>query len=218
MSNIRSRKTQQTKQIIAQNNIGDNRIRSYFQNKYILFVIIITLLISIKYTFSKPQWSGKVKLFQTIEDSNDYLECVNADHAEYRFNYNDIHQATNYLLKNGYVVIKNVLNKSEIEYGKSLFWDFVESESIGWNRNDYKTWHDTKIGGELNNGLLWGKGIGQSKFQWFGRKHPKVLNIFAKLWNHKSFPKDNKNNNKPIDPTTDLLTSFDGFGLFTPWY
>ena len=100
------------------------------------------------------------------------------------------------------------------------------------------------IGGELRNGLIWGKGIGQYKFQWFGRKHPKVLNIFSHLWSHEKLisghqgldtlmenkenadkdEDENKNENEndeisnKLDGTKDLITSFDGIGLFTPWY
>ena len=173
------------------------------------------------------------KLYPCLDDAKDYLECTNADYAPYRFDYNNLDKATEYLVENGYVVIKNVLNSKDLKKGKSLLWDLLKSKSIGWDPNDYLTWDLNKIGGELQNGLVWGKGIGQSKFQWFGRKHPKVLNIFSHLWSHKLFPlnnnvslnglDENKENDdyKPIikvDGNKDLLTSFDGIGLFTPWY
>ena len=80
------------------------------------------------------------KLYPCLDDRKDYLECTDADHAPYRFNYQDLDKATEYLLENGYVVIKNVLNSSEIEYGKSLLWDLLSSPDIGWDRNDYTTW------------------------------------------------------------------------------
>ena len=178
------------------------------------------------------------KLYPSLENRDDYLECTDADHAKYRFDFTELDKATEYLLENGYVVIKKVLSDSDIETGKSLLWDLLTSDAIGWDKNDYKTWNIYKIGGELHNGLIWGKGMGQSKFQWFGRKHPKVLQIFSRIWSHNAFPGDineadqsvfarygskainliKHKGAKKVNGETDLLTSFDGIGMFTPWY
>ena len=134
------------------------------------------------------------KLYPTVENSKDHLECINAEYAPYRFDYNDMDKATEYLIENGYVVIKNTLNTAELSYGLSLFWKFLESDRIGWNKQDHTTWDINKIGGKTEAGLCWGSGIAHTSFQWFNRKHDKVRNIFAKIWNHSLFP--DKNNNK----------------------
>eukprot|EP01084_Bolivina_argentea_P159626 277989_1 len=161
---------------------------------------------------------ANIKKYPTIENPTDFLECIDTEYSPYRFEYNQLNNATEYLLQNGFVVIKNVLNNSELQHGKSLLWNFLQSSCVGWDKNDYNTWDINKIGGELKNGLLWGKGIGHSDFQWFGRKHPKVLNIFGSLWTH-IFDKSNyKQKKKDINPLKDLLTSFSGISLFTPWY
>ena len=178
------------------------------------------------------------KLYPSLENQGDLLECADAEHAKYRFDLTEFDKVTEYLLENGYVVIKKVLSDLDIETGKSLLWDLLTSDAIGWDQNDNTTWDTCKIGGELHNGLIWGKGMGQSKFQWFGRKHPKVLQIFSRIWSHDAFPGDineadqsvfarygSKAINlikhggvKKVNGETDLLTSFDGIGLFTPWY
>eukprot|EP01083_Nonionella_stella_P215232 774838_1 len=191
---------------------------------------------SFKTVYKKHPTDPHTKLYPTLEDKDDYLHCTDAEYAPYRFDFNNMDKAIQYLLDNGYVVMKNILNKSEVEKGKSLFWKFVSEKSIKWNKNDYKTWNVYNIGGELQNGLIWGKGMGQSEFQWYGRKHPKVLQIFSKLWSHKLFPHKKYNihslneneeydtktdeniKSQTINPNKDLLTSFDGIGLFTPWY
>eukprot|EP01084_Bolivina_argentea_P076240 138155_1 len=173
---------------------------------YLFIGFLAVLFFGIQYNDS----TINTKIFHTKDDANDYLESTDARFAPYRFDYSDLNTATEYLTENGYVVIKNVLNKSEINYGRSLFWEFVESPSIEWNKNDYTTWDDIKIEGAWLTGLFSGEGIGQSKFQWYGRKHIRVLNIFSTIWSIID--------NKYIDPMTDLLTSFDGISIFLPWY
>jgi len=124
----------------------------------------------------------------------DYLECVDAEHASYRFASDDMENATQHLLENGFVVIKSVLNREEIEKGKSLLWEFAEP--FGFDRKDYKSWNIHNIGGECENGLVWGKGMGQSDFQWFGRKNENVRKVFADIWSHDAFPLNSPSQNR----------------------
>jgi len=167
------------------------------------------------------------KLYPTIENRQDRIECTDADFAPYRFEYDQLEEAIQYLVQNGHVVIKNVFDAADLDKGKSLMWDFLSAQSIGWKRNDYKTWNIYNVGGELQNGLLWGKGMGHSKFQWFTRTHPRVLQVFGAVWSHPLVQQQKKHGleasvdqEEPhtIDPCKDLLTSFDGIGLFVPWY
>merc|ERR1719334_1820372 len=79
------------------------------------------------------------KLYPTLEDPKDYLECTSAAHAPYRFDFSEMAAATDHLLSNGYVVIKNVLSADDLEKGKSLLWEFMAAQG-GWDKKDFKTW------------------------------------------------------------------------------
>ena len=109
---------------------------------------------------------------------SDELHFVDASKAKYRFDeFND--DASHYLQNHGYVVIKNILNNSEINIARNLLWDFLES--AGWDRNDYQSWTLGENEGQEDVGLFRGHGIAQSKLQWFIRKNKKVIDTFAKV-------------------------------------
>eukprot|EP01084_Bolivina_argentea_P041961 77463_1 len=128
------------------------------------------------------------------------VDKINADQAPYRFS-TFCDKANSYLNTNGFCVIKNALNLKEVNISRNLLWDFLTS--IGWDKRYSKTWNFTKEEGHCDVGIMWGHGIGHSKLQWFIRKNKNVLNTFAKLWN--------------CSPN-ELITSFDGIGIFRPWY
>jgi len=128
---------------------------------------------------------------------NTKFEYMSADNAKYRFaTLND--EAKSYLEENGYVVIANVLSSDELKNAIELLWKYLKS--IGWRRNDLSTWKD--FPGYTSHGVIYKYGIGQSEVQWYTRTCPKVLETFSKLWNVKQ---------------TELLTSFDGVGIFRPY-
>jgi hypothetical protein len=107
-----------------------------------------------------------------------------------------------YLEEKGYVVIANVANEVEIEEGKQLLWDFIQSK-CDMQRNNPDTWGDErfqKIGSPIAGILAYG-GINQSKFLWHARLLPSVKTAFSKLYK-----------------TDDLLTSFDGGNIYRPWH
>lgn len=112
--------------------------------------------------------------------------------------------AKEYLDEQGYVVFKSVANEEEINQAKSLFWDFIE-HGKGWEgeqvifRNDSTTWKHEWWPAERSNGILFRNGIGQSPFLWYCRTLPQVKKIFSLVWDD-----------------DDLLTSFDGCGVFRP--
>lgn len=104
--------------------------------------------------------------------------------------------------ENGYVIVKQVACSQTIAECESLLWEFLSSE-CGMIRDDPSTWGDEnfcKIGGILN-GIISGKGIGQSQFLWRLRLLPSVRKSFEAIWCD-----DN------------LITSFDGANVFRPWH
>ncbi|CAM9825692.1 unnamed protein product, partial [Heterosigma akashiwo] len=68
-------------------------------------------------------------------------------------------------------------------------------------REDSKTWENQCWPGDPRTGIFAAYGAGQSPFSWFLRTRPKVKEVFASIWE-----------------TDDLVTSFDGFNAFRPWY
>ena len=107
-----------------------------------------------------------------------------------------------YLKEHGYVVIKEILTKEEIEISINLLWEFLY-EKCQMERNDPTTWTDENFSkiGDSRTGILGFSGINQSKFLWYLRLIPKVKLAFQNLFD-----------------TDDLLTSFDGGNIFRPWH
>ncbi len=102
-----------------------------------------------------------------------------------------------YLDQHGYAVIHGVLGKKQLRNASDKLWNYLENLGTGIKREDNKTWDNENWPGTLCNGILSREGIGQSELQWYLR--PIVKPVFQKLWN-----KD------------DLVTSFDGVGVFRP--
>lgn len=107
-------------------------------------------------------------------------------------------EAIKFLRREGYVVLKHVLNDSEVLQARQLLWQYLEGiEGAGRiSRHDPSTW----IRGNPNQyGIFWQHGVGHSQLAWFIRTRPRLLEAFHRYWN-----------------TTDLLTSFEGFSMFPP--
>ena len=137
-------------------------------------------------------------------DFPEYL-YYDAKNAPYRFTSMDIN-AKQYFAANGYVVIKNMFdNNEDLDYAKELLWKYLNT--IGWNEYDPSTWN--QFPGWSISGIIYQYGIGQSELQWFIRTQPKVLHTFASIWNLTTSNSQSTNHN--------LLTSFDGIGIFRPW-
>lgn len=132
------------------------------------------------------------------------LHFYKAETAPYRFKeFNK--EAKQYLDKNGFVAIANVLNNSEICNAKSLLWDFIEKSTVV-ERDNIKTLDDgywVQLCGDTSSGLITDLGMGQSEFQWYIRTNEKILNIWQKVWNVNSYE--------------ELLCSFDGVCIFRPF-
>ena len=99
----------------------------------------------------------------------------------------------------GYAVIHNVLKPSTINTGLELFWKDWTTVSPGFIRNDPITWSIQTAPMMFAKGLAVFNGFGQSDFMWHLRLRPEIQNIFSEIHNV---------------PTSDLITSFDGFSVF----
>lgn len=123
------------------------------------------------------------------------------EYSSNRYNINDP-LLLEYLQKNGYVIIKDILTLEEIQFSKELLWEFL-NEKCQMNQNDISTWTDENFAklGDSTTGILAFSGINHSKFLWYLRTRPNVKRIFEIIFQ-----------------TNDLLTSFDGGNIFRPWH
>jgi|UniRef100_A0A6C0IKV2 ectoine hydroxylase-related dioxygenase (phytanoyl-CoA dioxygenase family) len=87
------------------------------------------------------------------------------------------------LERDGYVVIPNVLTKSEIEEYKSEFFKWYD------NTEGLKSFHDEVS----SNGIFKYYEVAHQRFAWLARTNTCITNIFKDIWN-----------------TDELVTSFDG--------
>ena len=109
------------------------------------------------------------------------------------FDINDSTNWLNYLKMNGCVVISNVLAKEDIKTGISLFEQHLKTVDPNVSFNDPRSlnhsWPDTDAGFVSDNE------IHQSRFVWFSRSHPQVLDIYRQIYK--------------LDSINDLVTAFD---------
>jgi len=101
------------------------------------------------------------------------------------------------LQKEGYVLVKGVLNPSEIEKSISLLWDDFEKHHDNLKRDDHTTWQDWTVD---SRGIIAG-GIGQGSGAWYVRGRPNIRRTFAEVWN-----------------TNELLVSMDTILAWKPWW
>ena len=113
------------------------------------------------------------------------------------FDIKDVENWKNFLNQNGYVVLKDILQKEEIEKAMFLFKKSWNHVSPNFNWNDKKTWKTE------NSPIIWSKGsatfsgFGQSEFMWFLRNIKNIKIPFCELYK-----------------TQDLSVSLDGFSVF----
>jgi len=106
--------------------------------------------------------------------------------------------ASEYLANEGYVVFRSVLSDEELLQARDMFQEWLEEVSP-FRRDDIST-YDQQFVADGSTGICAKRGIGQSDFMWFVRTRSKVREAFAQIWG-----------------TEDLITSFDGCGVFRPW-
>eukprot|EP00418_Pyrodinium_bahamense_P018502 CAMPEP_0179103700 /NCGR_PEP_ID=MMETSP0796-20121207/48063_1 /TAXON_ID=73915 /ORGANISM="Pyrodinium bahamense, Strain pbaha01" /LENGTH=365 /DNA_ID=CAMNT_0020801615 /DNA_START=1 /DNA_END=1095 /DNA_ORIENTATION=+ len=128
----------------------------------------------------------------------------------------DAQLALEFLAENGYVVFRGVAGKQELEKAEALLWDFMTSCGSGIKRGMPSTWAlpafsradvdsvaDRKVArwpAEEGTGIISCNAIGQSAFMWYLRGLPRLRKAFSHVFG-----------------TNDLLTSFDGAGVFRPY-
>jgi ectoine hydroxylase-related dioxygenase (phytanoyl-CoA dioxygenase family) len=113
------------------------------------------------------------------------------------FDRSDVASWKQHLDTEGYAVIHNVLEPSDIEVGLEHFWKDWTTVSPGFVRTDPGTWSIQTAPMMFAKGMATFNGFGQSDFTWHVRTQPAIRDIFAK-----------------IHDTEDLITSFDGFSVF----
>lgn len=103
----------------------------------------------------------------------------------------DMEYHKNFLKDNGYTIIHNVYNDSEI----AEYW------------NEFNKWHENvpKLRDMHNtidfNGIYKHHQVGHQRFAWLARTNPKIINIFKELWD-----------------TSELVCSFDGCCYYSSDY
>lgn len=109
------------------------------------------------------------------------------------------------LRKYGVAIVPNVLSADECTAIVSGMWDFFEHLTSGWERPVRRDTPESWVGlFNLfpNHGMLWQHyACGNSQVAWDVRQNPKVVNVFARLWNAK---------------IEDMLVSFDGISFAVP--
>jgi hypothetical protein len=105
----------------------------------------------------------------------------------------------------GVAIIQNVLSVEECNKIVSGAWDFLEHITQTWplpiNRNDKTSWKEFYKLCPSHSMLLQQYEVGHSQVCWDVRQNPKIVDVFAKLWN--------------CSPD-ELLTSFDGMSFNIP--
>lgn len=123
-----------------------------------------------------------------------------------RFLPEDVVGWTGHLADEGFVVIAGVADAGQVSRAYSLLWDFLESADTAGRvcRSNINSWHDSDQRGvgwpAGDDGIIGGRGVGQSQAMWFLRGLPKLRRVFAELWG-----------------TDRLVASFDGAGVFRPY-
>jgi len=120
-----------------------------------------------------------------------------------RFDVNDPNAYT-YFEENGYVVIKDVIPKNDIDLLQNMMWNWLQQLKFPngkrIKRNDPTTWNDGNWPSDPDTGIIFSFGVGQSDFMWKMRCYPKIKEFY-----------------KRIHKTNDLICSLDGCNVYRPW-
>ena len=87
-----------------------------------------------------------------------------------------------HLEEEGYVVIKNILDESEIQTNLDLFkkeWNIV-SPNFDWDNSE--TWTIENCPMMFGKGMSVFNGFGQSEFMWVLRTNPKIYQLYQKIF------------------------------------
>mmetsp|Transcript_34546 Transcript_34546/g.99133 ORF Transcript_34546/g.99133 Transcript_34546/m.99133 type:complete len:892 (+) Transcript_34546:131-2806(+) len=124
-----------------------------------------------------------------------------------RFDLADRDRWLRHLADEGFVVLASIADEEQVSMAYRLLWDFIEGTDNSGTiaRADFSTWGDSEKKGHgwpagKADGIIHGRGIGQSEVLWFLRTLPRVKQAFADLWG-----------------TEHLVTSLDGAGVFRPY-
>jgi hypothetical protein len=105
----------------------------------------------------------------------------------------------------GVAIIPSLLNEQEINNMNNGMWDFLEyitsNFEVPINRNNKTSWKSFYNLYPLHSMLIQHYSIGHAQHVWDLRQNPKIVNVFAKIWDC---------NNE------DLLTSFDASSFHIP--
>lgn len=110
--------------------------------------------------------------------------------------------AMQHLSDRGYVVMRGVLDESEVNRAHDLLWDFLPGATT-WQRGRMDTWSHAGFRrcGLPHVGIIKARGAGQSELVWYVRTRPNVREAFGRIWG-----------------TDCLISAFDGFNVFLPWH
>jgi hypothetical protein len=124
---------------------------------------------------------------------------------EYKEYHSTINNFKRNLSRDGVAVIPSVLNEDEIKNMQDGMWSMLNHVTKNFKtpikETDSKTWRSFYLLYPLHSMLLQHFGLGHAQFVWNVRQNPKIVDIFAKLWDC------NRN---------ELLTSFDGLSIHFP--
>ena len=108
-------------------------------------------------------------------------------------------------METGVAIIPSVLTLEECEQMRSGMWNYLESVSADFetpiSRDKPNTWKEFKKLYPSHSMLLQWWGVGHSQFVWDLRQNPKIVRIFADLWETES---------------DKMLVSFDGAAFHLP--
>lgn len=115
----------------------------------------------------------------------------------YLFNIDDVTHWEKHLKEEGYVVIKDILDKEQMDIGFSLFRKDWNRVSPNFNFDDNNTWEIKNCPLIFNKGMAVFNGFGHSDFMWNLRTNKNIQSIYKNLYKE-----------------DDLVVSFDGFSAF----
>jgi hypothetical protein len=107
--------------------------------------------------------------------------------------------------QHGVAIIPSLLNETEISDMNNGMWNYLEhitsDFTVPISRNDKKSWRSFYELYPMHSMLVQYWGIGHAQHAWDLRQNPKVVDVFANIWNCKR---------------EELLTSFDGSSFHFP--
>jgi hypothetical protein len=116
---------------------------------------------------------------------------------EYTFDFDAKSEWRTFLSENGFVVLRNVATKQQVNGAVDAFWTFFEREH-DVDRHDVETWKQWHVD---SRGIVVDGAAIQCSAAWSIRALPKVKEAFAQIWR-----------------TDELLVSMDSPIVWKPWW